>query len=120
MTATATITATKTITDAIDSVQNGATGITDRHFNLQFIDLQFQNMSSRSWKQHLTKIPSNDEGNKNLNYFHKDLNRDLPTRERTKNITEDKDDVVACMDGKKSSIDPQHLKFGGNKVMIKR
>ena len=28
-----------------------------------------------------------------------ELNRDLPTRDRIKNMTEDKDDVVACVDG---------------------
>ena len=52
-----------------------------------------------SWKQHLAKLPSNDDGNKNLNYFHEALNSDLITRDRIKNITEDKDDVVACVDG---------------------
>ena len=57
-------------------------------------------MSSRIWKQHLTELPSNDDGNKNLNYFHEALNSDLPTRDRKTNITEDKDDVVACVDGK--------------------
>ena len=68
----------------------------------------------------MTKLLSNDDGNKKLNYFHKALKSDLPTRDRIKNITEDKDDVVARMDGKKSSIDPQHLEFGGNKVTVKR
>ena len=56
-------------------------------------------MSSRIWKQHLTEFPSNDDGNKNLNSFQKALNSDLPTRESIKNITEDKYDVVSCMDG---------------------
>ena len=77
-------------------------------------------MSSRSWKQHFTKLPSNNDGNNNFNYFHEALNSDLTTRDRIKNITEDKNDVVACVDGEKSSIDPQHLEFGGNKVTIKR
>ena len=47
----------------------------------------------------MTKLPSNDDGNKNLNSFHEALNSDLTTRDRIKNITEDKDDVVACVDG---------------------
>ena len=106
--------------DTINSVQNGKTGIKERHFSLQFIYPQFQKMSSRSWKQHLTELPSNDDGNKNLNSFHEALNSTLPTRDRIKNITEDEDYVVACVDGRKSSINPQHLKFGGNKVTIKR
>ena len=44
----------------------------------------------------MTELPSNDDGNKNLNYFHGALNSELPTRDRIKNMTEDKDDVVAC------------------------
>ena len=56
-------------------------------------------MSSRSWKQHLTELPSNDDGNKNLNSFHEALNSDLPTRDKIKNIAEDKYDVVAFVDG---------------------
>ena len=56
-------------------------------------------MSSKSPKQHLTKLPSNDDWNKNLNSFHEAFNSNLPTRYRIKNITEDKDDVVACVDG---------------------
>ena len=63
--------------------------------DLQLIDLKFQNMSSSSWKQHLNKLPSNYDGNKNLNSFYEAFNSDLPTRDRTKNITEDKYDVVA-------------------------
>ena len=47
----------------------------------------------------MTKLLSNDDGNKNLNYFYEDLNSDLPTRDRIKDITEDKDDVVDCVDG---------------------
>ena len=69
----------------------------------------------------MTELPSNDDGNKNFNSFHEALNSYLPTRDRIKNMTEDRDDVVACVDGGKlSSIDPQNLEFGGNKVMIKR
>ena len=49
----------------------------------------------------MTELPSNDDGNKNLNYFHGAFNSDLPTRDRIKNITEDKDDVVACVDWEK-------------------
>ena len=56
-------------------------------------------MSFRSWKQHLTRLPSNKDGNKNLNSFNEALNSNLPTRDRIKNTTEDKDDVVACVDG---------------------
>ena len=56
-------------------------------------------MSSRSWKQHLTELPSNYYGNKNLNHFHEALNSNLTTRYMIKNTTEDKDDVVACMYG---------------------
>ena len=82
-------------TDAINSVLNGNTGIKKRHFSLQFINLQFQKMLSRSWKQHLTKLTSNNDGSKNLNYFHKALNSDLPNSDRIKNMIEDKDDVVA-------------------------
>ena len=92
-------TATTKATDAINAVWNGETRIKERHFSLQFVDLQFQKMSSRIWKQHLTNVPSNDDGNKNLNYFHKALNSDLSTWDRIKNITEDKYDVVACVDG---------------------
>ena len=73
--------------------------IKEHHFNHQFINLQFQNISSRVWKQHFTKLPSNDDGNKNLNYFHRAFNSNITTRDRIKNITEDKDDVVAHMDG---------------------
>ena len=47
----------------------------------------------------MTKIPSNYDGNKNLNSFHEALNSDLPTRDRIKNITEDKDNVFACLNG---------------------
>ena len=47
----------------------------------------------------MTKLPSNYVGNKNLNSFHEALNIDLPNRDRIKNITEDKYDVVACVDG---------------------
>ena len=56
-------------------------------------------MLSRSRKQHLSEFPSSDDRNKKLNSFHEDLNSDLPTRYSIKNITEDKDDVVACVDG---------------------
>ena len=77
------------------------TEIKDRHFNVQFIDLQFQMMSSRSWKQHLNEFPSNDDENKKLNSFHEASNSDHPTRDRIKNIRDDKDDVVACVDGRK-------------------
>ena len=56
-------------------------------------------MSSRSWKKYFTGLPSNDDGNKNLNYFHGDLNNTFPTRDRIKNITKDNYDVVACVDG---------------------
>ena len=77
----------KKATDAIILVQNNKTGIKELHFSLQFTYLQYQKMSSRIWKQHLTDLPSNDDGNNNLNSFHKDLNGDLPTRERIKNIT---------------------------------
>ena len=85
--------------DDINSVWIGKPGIKERHFSLQLIDLQFQKMSSTIWKQHLTKFPSNDDGNKNLNSFHEALNRDLLTRDRIKNTTKDKYDVVACVDG---------------------
>ena len=54
-------------------------------------------MSSRSWNQHLTELLLNDDGNKNLNYFHEALNSDLPTRDRIKNNTEDKDDDIDCV-----------------------
>ena len=47
----------------------------------------------------MTELPSNDDGNENLNYFHKALKSNLPTRNRIKNMTEDKDDVVSCVDG---------------------
>ena len=88
-----------TKTEAINSVWNGATGITERHISLQFIDLQFQKRLSRSWKQHLTELSSNYDRDKNLISFHDALNSDHSTRDRIKNITEDKDDVVACVDG---------------------
>ena len=90
-----------TATDAINSVWKGDTGIKERHFSLQVIDLQFQKMSSRSWKQHLTKLPSNDDGNNNLKSFHEAFNSNLTNRDRIKNITEDKDDVFALLDGVK-------------------
>ena len=47
----------------------------------------------------MTELPSNDDGNKNLNSFHEALNSSLLTRDRIKNITEDEDDAVACVDG---------------------
>ena len=56
-------------------------------------------MSSRSWKQHLNELPSNGDGYKNLNSFYEALNIDLPTKDSIKNITEDKYDPVACVDG---------------------
>ena len=49
----------------------------------------------------MTKLPSNDDRNKNLNSFHEALNIDLPTRDRIKIITEDRDDVVASVGGGK-------------------
>ena len=94
-----TMMAKTTTTDAINSVWNCATRIKERHFNMQFIGLQFQKISSRRWNQHLTELPSNDDEKKNLNSFLGDLIINLPTRDRIKNITEDKNDVVACMDG---------------------
>ena len=108
------------MTYAIDSVWNGMTGIKYLHFNLQFVDLQFQKMSYRSWKQHLTKFPSNDDVNNNLNYFHEAFNSNLPTRNRIKNITEDKYDVVACMDGeKKVQLIHSISNFGGRRSWYK-
>ena len=47
----------------------------------------------------MNELPSNDDGNKKLNSFHEALNSDLPIRDRIKNIIEDKDDVVAFVDG---------------------
>ena len=47
----------------------------------------------------MTELPSNDDGNKNLNSFHEALHIDLLTRDRIKNIIEDKDDIVSCMNG---------------------
>ena len=46
----------------------------------------------------MTELPSNYDGNKNLNYYYKAFNIDLPTRDRIKIITVDKDDVVAYVD----------------------
>ena len=58
-------------------------------------------MLSRIWKQHLAEFIPIDDGNENLNYFYVALNSNLPTRDSITNITEDKYDVVACMDGGK-------------------
>ena len=49
----------------------------------------------------MTGLPSNDDGNNNLNYFHEALNSKLPTRDSIKNTSEDKDDVVASVDAEK-------------------
>ena len=48
----------------------------------------------------MTELPSNYDGNKNLNSFREALNSDIPTRDRIKNNTEGKDDAIACVDGK--------------------
>ena len=77
-------------------------------------------MSSRIWKQHLTELPSNYDGNKNLNSFREALNIDPPTRDRIKKITEDKDDVVACVDGKrKVQLIHSISNFGGTRSQSK-
>ena len=119
-TATTMMTMTTMTTDTINSLWNNATGITDFHFNLQFIYIHFQKMSSRSWMQHLTDLPSNYDGNKNLNSFHEALNSNLPTRDRIKISLMIKMMFWLAWMGKTSSIYLQHIKFGGNKVMIKR
>ena len=73
-------------------------------------------MLYRSWKEHLTELPSNDDGINNLNSFHEALNSDLPIRDRIKNITEDEDDVVACMDrGKKVQLIHRISNLGGTR-----
>ena len=77
-------------------------------------------MSSRIWKEHFTKLPSNDDGNKNLNYLHEALNINLPNGERIKNITEDKDDVVACVDGEnKVQLIHSISNLGGTRSLLK-
>ena len=68
----------------------------------------------------MTKLPSNDDRNKNLNSFHEALNSDLPTRDSIKNITEDKDDVVACVDrGKKVQLIHSISNLGGTRSQSK-
>ena len=68
----------------------------------------------------MTELPSNDDGNKNLNSFHEALNSDLPTRGRIKNITEDKDDVVASMDGgNKVQLIHSISNLGGTRLLSK-
>ena len=56
-------------------------------------------MTSRSWKNYLTELPSNDDGNKNIISFSEAMSKDLSSEEKVKNLTEDKDEIVACVDG---------------------
>ena len=56
-------------------------------------------MTSRSWKNYLTELPSNDDGNKNIISFSEAMSKDLSSEEKVKNLTEDKDKIVACVDG---------------------
>ena len=56
-------------------------------------------MTSRSWKNFLTELPSNDDGNKNIVSFSEAMSKDLPNEERVKNLTEDKNEIVACVNG---------------------
>ena len=44
-------------------------------------------MTSRSWKNFLTELPSNDDGNKNIVYFSEAMSKDLSNEERVKNMT---------------------------------
>ena len=56
-------------------------------------------MTSRIWKNFLTELPSNDDGNKNIVSFSEAMSKDLSSEERVKNMTEDKNEIVACVDG---------------------
>ena len=56
-------------------------------------------MTSRSWKNFLTKLPSNDDDNKNIVSFSEAMSKDLSSEERVKNLMEDQNEIVACVDG---------------------
>ena len=56
-------------------------------------------MTSRSWKNYLTELPSNNDGNKNIVSFSEAMSKDLPNEERVKNLTEDKNEIVASVNG---------------------
>ena len=47
----------------------------------------------------MSELPSNDDGNKNISSFNEALSSDLSVEEKIKNLTEDKDDVIAFVDG---------------------
>ena len=47
-------------------------------------------MTSRSWKNFLTELPSNNDGNKNMVSFSEAMSKDLSSEERVKNLTEEK------------------------------
>ena len=42
-------------------------------------------MTSRSWKNFLTELPSNDDGNKNIVSFSEAMSKDLTSEERVVN-----------------------------------
>ena len=56
-------------------------------------------MMSRSWKNFLTELPSIDYGNKNIVSFSETMSKDLSNEDRVKNMTEEKNDIVTCVDG---------------------
>ena len=50
-------------------------------------------MTFRSWKNFLTKLPSNDDGNKNIVSFSEAMSKDLKSEER---VVNDDLKVKAC------------------------
>ena len=59
----------------------------------------FQKNDVQELEKFLTELPSNDDGNKKIVSFSEAMNKDLSNEERVKNLTEDKNEIFACVDG---------------------
>ena len=78
------------------------------------MDLILKGMTSRIWKNFLIKLPSNNEGNKNIVSFSEEMSKDLSNEDRVKNLTEEKNEIIACVDGEGHSIS----KLGGPRARL--
>ena len=78
-------------------------------------------MTSRIWKNFLTELPSNDDGNKNIVSFSEAMSKNLSSEERVKNLTEEKNEIVACVDGEgKIQLVHSISNLGGKRVRLKK
>ena len=59
----------------------------------------FQKNDVQELENFLTELPSKDDGNKNIVSFSEAMSKDLSNEDRVKNMTEDKNEIVACVDG---------------------